>query len=101
MEKDNDKLKKLLEQRKALDAKIQLEKKKAREKKRTKDPRRKILAGAAVLDEADKQPKFKEELYNLLGRFLTRDDDRDLFGLAALSGEGKKTDVGVTPKEKN
>jgi hypothetical protein len=59
-------------------------------KKKKEDTRRKILAGAAVLDEASKQPKFKAELYDLLGRFLTRDNDRALFGLVVQ--EVKKSD---------
>lgn len=99
---DNDKLKKLIEQRKALDAKIQLEQNKENEKKRKEDTRRKILAGAVVLDEAGRQPKFKEELYNLLGRFLTRADDRALFGLSVAPAvqEAKKSDSEVKTEEK-
>lgn len=80
----NDKLEKLLAQRKAIDAQIQLEKNKANEQKRKDDTRRKILTGAAVLDEASKQPKFKEEIYNLLSRFLKRNDERALFELPPL-----------------
>lgn len=96
---ENDKLKKLLEQRKAIDAKIQLEQNRENEKKRKEETRRKILAGAAVLDEASKHPKFKEEIYNLLGRFLKRNDERALFELPLLpvsEAEAQKQ----TPKEK-
>lgn len=98
---ESDKLKKLLEQRKALDAKIQLEQNKENEKKRKEYTRRKILAGAAVLDEAAKHPKFKEELYSLLGRFLKRNDERALFGLSVAQGaETKKPETEVKPEEK-
>lgn len=50
-------------------------------KKRKEDTRRKILAGAAVLDEAETNIAYKNALYELLERFLTRPDDRALFGL--------------------
>lgn len=90
-----DKLQKLLEQRKALDARIQLERGRENEKKRKEDTRRKILAGAVVLDEADKNAGYRAELFKLLERFLSRPDDRALFGLAplpvALSGEAKRS----------
>ena len=89
---ENDKLKKLREQRKALDAKIQLEQNRENERKRKDDTRRKILAGAAVLDEMGKNEKLKADIDKLLGSFLTRDNDRALFGLAALpvqEGEAK------------
>ncbi len=80
----NEKLAKLIEQRKALDAQIKLEQNRENEKKKKDDTRRKILAGAAVLDEAAKHPKFKAELESLLGRFLKRTDERALFGLPPL-----------------
>jgi hypothetical protein len=94
---DNDKLKKLLEQRKALDAKIQLEQNKENEKKRKDDTHRKILTGAAVLDEIGKNEKLKADIDRLLASFLTRDNDRALFGLPPLpkvqEAESKKIEV--------
>jgi hypothetical protein len=62
-----DKLEKLLEQRKALNARIQQEINRENRRKRKDDTRRKILVGAAVLDDAEKHPKHKEQLYKLLG----------------------------------
>ncbi len=98
---ENEKLKKLIEKRSALDAAIQLEKNKENERKRKNDTRRKILAGSAVLDEAAKHPKFKEELYSLLERFLKRTDERALFGLSVAQGsETKKPETEVKPEEK-
>ena len=45
-----------------------------RQKERKADTRRKILAGAAVLNEAEQRPD-KAALLKLLDRFLTRPDD--------------------------
>ena len=89
-----DKLEKLLEQRKTLNARIQQEINRENRRKRKDDTRRKILVGAAVLDDAEKHPKHKEQLYKLLGRFLVRPNDRELFGLDTEAGnqrtEGRK-----------
>jgi hypothetical protein len=94
---ENDKLKKLLEQRKALDAKIQLEQNRENEKKRKETTRQKILVGAAVLDEIGKNEKLKADIDRLLASFLTRDNDRALFGLPPLpvvkGTESKKIEV--------
>lgn len=52
---------------------------KAKERKR--DTRRKILAGSLVLERMGKDPAFAEKLKSDLDKFLTRDIDRELFGL--------------------
>jgi large subunit ribosomal protein L7/L12 len=96
----NEKLEKLLAQRKALDAQIRLEQNRDNQRKRKEETRRKILAGAAVLDEASKHPKFKTEIYNLLGRFLKRNDERALFGLSPLEVVQVKSDTQDKPTEK-
>jgi hypothetical protein len=49
-------------------------------RERKNDTRRKILAGAAVLDEAEGKEEYKAALFKLLGKFLTRPEDRALFG---------------------
>jgi hypothetical protein len=97
---ENEKLKKLLEQRKALDAKIQLEQNRENAKKRKDDTRRKILAGAAVLDEMAKNDKLKAEIHKLLASFLTRDNDRALFGLSPLVVGQVKGDMQDKANEK-
>ena len=51
-----------------------------RQKERKADTRGKILADAAVLNEAEQRPD-KAALLKLLDRFLTRPDDRALFNL--------------------
>ena len=51
-------------------------------KERKRDTRRKILAGACVLDRADKDPASARHLRELLDAFLTKPPDRALFDLA-------------------
>jgi len=48
--------------------------------RRKLENRRKVLAGAAVLYEAEGNAEFRASLWRLLGRFLTRPDERALFG---------------------
>lgn len=52
--------------------------------KRVSDTRRKILAGALVLDMMEKDEATKQRFLERLDRFLTRQDDRNLFGLPTL-----------------
>ena len=51
-------------------------------KARKLDTRRKILAGACVLDRADKDPTSARHLKEILDAFLTKPQDRALFNLA-------------------
>jgi hypothetical protein len=81
----NEKLQKLQAQKKALEARIRQEENRENVRKRKIDTRRKILAGAAVLEEAEKMPDFKNSLYGLLNKFLIRPDDRALFELGAAA----------------
>jgi hypothetical protein len=52
--------------------------------RRKLENRRKVLAGAAVLDEAARNPEYRASLWALLGRFLLRPDERALFGFEPL-----------------
>lgn len=52
--------------------------------KRTAETRRKVLAGACVLAEAEVDAERSAWLTDVLARRLTRADDRALFGLAPL-----------------
>ena len=70
-----------------LQARIRREQAKELAQKRKDDTRRKILAGAAMLDRAEKDAAFKLELHALLSRFLVRADDRALFDLPALTSD--------------
>ena len=50
-------------------------------KERKRDTRRKILAGACVLDRADKDQDAARHLRKILDAFLTKPQDRALFDL--------------------
>ena len=57
---------------------------KSREKKR--DTRRKILVGAYYLDQAITDDRF-DEITRLMGSYLTRQSDRELFDLPQLENK--------------
>jgi large subunit ribosomal protein L7/L12 len=86
----SDRLGKLLERRDALAARIRREQAKATAQERKADTRRKILAGAVVIERAERDPAFKGDLYAWLSDMLKRDDDRALFGLVPLPSEGSE-----------
>lgn len=77
-------LKRLVEQRMALDARIKQEEGKLRADERKSETRRKILMGAAVLEWAKRDNDFAKTLNAELKAFLVRDGDRELFGLPPL-----------------
>ncbi|MBK8184266.1 MAG: mobilization protein [Candidatus Competibacteraceae bacterium] len=53
--------------------------------RRSNDTRRKILAGALVLEMMEKDEAAKQRFLERLDKFLKRPDDRKLFGLPALA----------------
>lgn len=59
--------------------------------KRSEETRRKILAGALVLEMMDEHDETKKRVIARLDKFLTRPDDRALFGLKVLP-EATKTE---------
>lgn len=74
--------KRKIEQLKAADELIQARKVAALMKgKRSADTRRKILAGSLVLEMMEAEEKTKTHFMARLDKFLTRTDDRALFGL--------------------
>ena len=82
---------------KAIDDKIDvLRKRKQRilarrsKKNKTADTRLKVLAGAAVLDEAETNAAFKKAIWELIDRFYYRDRDRTDLGLPLLPEEEKQ-----------
>ncbi len=80
-----NKLKRLIEKRDAVTARIRQEQNKLRGGERKNDTRRKVLAGAAVLEWAAKDNEFSAQLMAELKAFLVRDADRALFGLPPLA----------------
>ena len=81
-----ERLKKQLEQTKnALAQKERQRKQRERDLERSRDTRRKILAGAYLMEN-----KSPEELSELLDGYLVREDDRALFDLPPLPPEPEK-----------
>lgn len=54
-------------------------------RKRAEDTRKKILIGSAVLHEVMLNPTYEAKILKLVDGYLTRDDDRALFGLPSLT----------------
>jgi multidrug resistance efflux pump len=75
-----DKLQKQIEQKKALLAKKKSQlAEKQRKEARANETRRKILAGAVVLQRAQTDPEFAALLFRLIGESMTEQRNRDLF----------------------
>ncbi len=77
----NSKLKRLIEKRDAVNARIKQEQNKLRSNERKSDTRRKILAGATVLQWASRDNEFSARLYGGIESFPGAGEDRALFGL--------------------
>lgn len=84
---DEKRLIELEAKRKKLDAEIREAKARAKKKARAQDTRRKILLGALVLDEMDRDEGFANWVRGKLPHYLTRDVDRELFDLKKIEGE--------------
>lgn len=77
-----------LKQERAKKQKIEARLRAAEQKrKRTEDTRRKILAGALVLELMEQDPQTKQKFLARLDRYLTRADDRALFGLPDMAAQ--------------
>ena len=85
-----DRLRKLIEKRDAVTARIKQEQSKLKSGERKSDTRRKVLAGATVLQWAARDSEFSKLLMVELGKFLVRDADRALFNLP-LQKKGQTT----------
>jgi large subunit ribosomal protein L7/L12 len=74
-----------LKQEKAKKQKIEARKRTLESKaQRTTDTRKKILVGAFMLDKMEKNEETKTKVLGQLDQYLTRSDDRELFGLQPL-----------------
>jgi hypothetical protein len=90
----DDRLEKLKAKKQVIEDQIkQIENRKNAAKRKTEN-RRKFLLGSAVLSEMGNNPGFKRVIDDLIGRFLTRKEDRTLFDLPPLpdKNDGKKDD---------
>ena len=79
--KPADRLRKLEEQRARINAEIQRVRSRESQEERKRETRRKILAGAMVLDRVARK-ELSEKLFKAdMDRFLEREQDRALFDL--------------------
>lgn len=75
-----------LKQEKAKKQKMEARKKSAETKAmRATDTRKKILIGAFMLDRMARNEETKTKVLGQLDQYLTRADDRELFGLPAIT----------------
>ncbi|HEU5375741.1 MAG TPA: mobilization protein [Ktedonobacteraceae bacterium] len=81
---ESERVKKLKEQKRVIEERLRKQQNRDRTKERKDDTRRKILAGAWLLDEMNQRNDFKEFVYKKLDSFLSRPADRALFGLSPL-----------------
>ena len=86
------KLQRLLEKEAQLKAQIQLAKAAERTLEKKRDTRRKILIGAAVMARVNGGEWPEADLRMMMDGFLSRPNERELFGLDAAEGDqaGKK-----------
>lgn len=81
MKTEKEVLKKLEEQQEKLKAKIQAVKAKAAKKERKEETRKKVLLGAYLINQMEVGKIDKGEVMKGLDKFLTRPQDREIFGL--------------------
>ena len=94
----SDKLKKLEEQAAQLRARIVSERARISNQAKKDDTRRKILVGAYFIEQAEREDTMKA-LIKKIDPFLTRENDRILFGLSAKSES--ETSNPVPPETKD
>ena len=85
-----DRIRQLEEQRARINAEIQRVRSRESQEERKRETRRKILAGAMVLDRVARKD-LSEKLFKAdMDRFLEREQDRALFGLPPRQGHEKR-----------
>jgi len=86
---DNTKLEKLIQKKKALEARIQMISAREKTQERKQDTRRKILIGSYFIDKAKKENNL-QEIYKAMVGYLTRDADKKLFSLEEINSSEKQ-----------
>lgn len=76
-----ERLTKLLAKKARIERQLKALEMQKRKQKRREDTRRKIIAGALALEHAQLDTDFAAILGKLLNRYVTRPEDRALFGL--------------------
>lgn len=77
----NPRLKKLMQKKEQIDARIKLIETREKSKAKKEDTRRKILIGAMIMEQMEKSEESKKKILSNLNGFLTRPLDRKLFDL--------------------
>lgn len=85
----NKRLEELTKRRDQITAQIQALKAREQAAERKQDTRRKILIGAAVLERVKNGKWPEERLLAMMDEFLTKDLDRQLFGLSSKPATDK------------
>ena len=85
-------MRKLEEKRARINAEIQRVKAREHQAERKRETRRKILAGAMVLDRVERGELTEKLFLDDMDRFLERDRDRELFGLPPRSASTADTE---------
>lgn len=81
---ETDRMKRLKAQRAAIDARMRQEQYKLNKQERARDTHRKVLVGAAMMEWAKRSNENSLALDTELKHFITRNDERALFGLPPL-----------------
>ena len=84
MNPNNPRIEKLRLQRQQINERIKSMEAKERTQERKLDTRRKILLGALLSDWMEKDEGLKKKVFGHLTRYLSRKNDRDLFGLSQV-----------------
>lgn len=79
--KKAEKIAKLEQRKAAIEAQLNRERNSIKKKERAEDTRKKILAGAWVMLQAEENEQAKQKLMAGLDDYLTAERDRTLFGL--------------------
>lgn len=82
IKKQQEKLAQLKARKQAIESRLKSTESK---KNRANDTRKKVLIGAAVLAQIETNPEAQERTKQMMDKFLTRDNDRLLFGLNPIS----------------
>lgn len=97
-EKTLSKIEKLRRQKEIIENRIQQAEARRKSSEKKKNTRRKILLGAYFLDKFN-QDGIPESVKHELDKFLTRSNDRSLFGFSTSRDEAFSSEENVREKE--
>jgi large subunit ribosomal protein L7/L12 len=83
------KIERLKQRQKSIAAQLRKEENKEKAKERKADTRRKIIMGALALSHMEKDAEFRATCERLQREGITRNTDRELFGLDPIPEESK------------